>query len=84
MTTGEIQLLRQLKSAEIKQHRMAAGICKSELARQTGLCRQTIDVIERGERAWTVDTEIIYLQGITKILSLRPSEENEVLITTQI
>jgi DNA-binding XRE family transcriptional regulator len=69
MTPSEILLLRKIKSAEIKQSRIAANICKVRLAKESGLSRPTIDRIENGEEPWSVDSEILYVDAVNRLVA---------------
>lgn len=71
MTPAEIEKTRRLKAVQIKQSRVEANINKIDLSRVSGLSRDTIDAIECGERAWSIDTEILYRNGVAQITEIK-------------
>lgn len=73
MTPAQILALRRLRSEQLKQSRIAANICQVDLSQLTGLSRQTIFTIERAKKSWTIDSEIMYTEGVKTLTSTKKS-----------
>lgn len=56
--------LRRKRGEVLRQARRKYGITKVALSVKTGLSRVTITNIESGGTSWTVDSEILYLNGL--------------------
>jgi DNA-binding XRE family transcriptional regulator len=75
MTPGEILLLRKIRSDQIKQTRITANICKIKLSKEAGISRPTIDRIEKGEEPWSVNSELLYIQGVANLVSIKKNKK---------
>lgn len=64
MEPKDLLFARRLRSAALKEARIAAGYQKEIFAHKIGITRQTIDRIESSRGSWTADTEIIYLHAL--------------------
>jgi len=64
MTPQQLIELRKKRGEVLMTTRCRLHITKVQLARTTGLNRDTIDRIEKGLTSWTVDTEALYLSGL--------------------
>jgi transcriptional regulator with XRE-family HTH domain len=64
MNQKDIEKQRIEKGRFLANKRISANITKKALSLKTGLSRNTIDRIENGSTSWTVDTEMLYLNGL--------------------
>ena len=64
MNIHEITKARKKRADVLLSTRKQLGITITALSKETGLSRDTINRIEQGKTAWTIDTENIYLSGL--------------------
>ena len=61
MTPQQLYEQRKQRADKLKEIRLKSGITKRQLFAASGLAITTINRIESGEMAWSVDSEILYL-----------------------
>lgn len=63
LRTEEIRLQ---KGKAMRQMRVDADISPTQLCILSGLSRSTIRAIELAKKAWSIDSEILYINAISK------------------
>lgn len=59
-----IDRIRKLRALQIKQLRKEKNLTQQELADLSGVQRQTIINIEKGENGWSADSELLILEAL--------------------
>lgn len=62
-----IEAIRKLRGLRIRQLRKDNNLTQDELAKLSGVARQTIITIEAGENSWNVDSEILILETLKNL-----------------
>lgn len=64
LTSKEIFDERKKRSERLTQLRKSSGLTQEELSKRSGLSRVTIREIEKNNRCWSIDTEILYISAL--------------------
>lgn len=67
MTLQEVQKERKRRSEVMRNLRLSKGISQEKLAQISGLSWPTIVRIEKGDKEWRIDSEIIYLKTLSNL-----------------
>lgn len=60
---------RKERASNLKDLRLSTGLTQIKLSELSGLKQCTISKLERGNVAWSIDTELIYTNSIYKFLN---------------
>lgn len=62
-----VLILRKQRGQQLKELRLSKKVTILALSKETGMHRSTISNIEKGGNSWSVDSELIYLEGLKRL-----------------
>lgn len=66
MTPEDLVQKRKLRGQQLKKLRIEKNVSQNELVVRSGLAWPTITRIENGTAGWSIDSELLYLDGLSK------------------
>jgi len=63
---NNLDRIRKLRALQIKQLRKTKKLTQEQLAKLSGVQRQTIVNIESGKNGWSSDSELLILEALNK------------------
>lgn len=63
--------IRKQRSCELKRLRLDAGLTQIDLGKKANIAHTTIRAIETSSHAWSIDSEILYIQACVNHLKTK-------------